>query len=94
MRCCRWWRRIWVSTGTIVSPNKRVPLSAYPNVLVRTAAEQMTSAQVVRFDGSDLLPVALGDELGATLQRVLARPAAAHQLMEQFQQKAARAFKR
>jgi class 3 adenylate cyclase/ABC-type glycerol-3-phosphate transport system substrate-binding protein len=84
--------RIWVSTGTVVSPNKLVPLSAYPNVLVRTAAEQVTSADVVRFDGSDLLPNQLGDPLGVTLQQVLTRPRAAPRLMKGFQRKAARAF--
>src|SRR5207245_2601543 len=30
---------IWVSTGAIVSPNKRVPAQAYPNLLVRKEAQ-------------------------------------------------------
>ena len=84
--------RIWVSTGTIVSPHRHVPLSSYPNVLVRTAAEQVTTARVVRFDGSDLLPVELGDRLGLTLQRVVHRPSAAPRLMKGFQREAVRAF--
>jgi alpha-glucoside transport system substrate-binding protein len=85
--------RIWVSTGTTVSPNRRIPLSAYPNVLVRAAAKQVTSARDVRFDGSDLLPGSLGDELGSTLQDVLRRPAETRTLMTDFQRKAARVFK-
>ena len=84
--------RIWVSHGVEVSPNKLIPLSAYPNELVRTAARQVTTAQVVRFDGSDLLPGSLGDDLGRTLQDVIRRPAAATQLMSDFQRKAARVF--
>jgi len=84
--------RIWVSTGTIVSPHKLVPLSAYPNVLVRTAAEQVTSADIVRFDGSDLLPLELGDRLGVALQEVLARPKTAQAVMKRFQRAAARVF--
>jgi class 3 adenylate cyclase/ABC-type glycerol-3-phosphate transport system substrate-binding protein len=84
--------RIWVSTGTVVSPNKLVPLSAYPNDLVRTAAKQITSSPVVRFDGSDLLPGELGDRLGRTLQQVLINPAAAPRLMGDFQRAAARVF--
>jgi hypothetical protein len=48
----------------------------------------MTRAQVVRFDGSDL-PGGLGEALGQTLQRVLARPVATPELVEQFQRKAA-----
>jgi alpha-glucoside transport system substrate-binding protein len=86
--------RIWVSTGTVVSPNKLVPLSAYPNELVRTAARQLTTAQVVRFDGSDLLPEPLGEELGQALRDVIRRPATAPQLMKSFQRKAARVFNR
>jgi len=84
--------RIWVSTGTTVSPNRRIPLSAYPNSLVRTAARQVTSARDVRFDGSDLLPGALAADLGSTLQEVVRRPHDARSLMETFQRRAARAF--
>jgi alpha-glucoside transport system substrate-binding protein len=84
--------RIWVSTGAIVSPHRGVGSSAYPNVLVRTEAHQLTNAQVVRFDGSDLLPGTLGAELGSALQRVIEQPASANKLMQTFQRKAARVF--
>jgi alpha-glucoside transport system substrate-binding protein len=84
--------RIWVSTGAIVSPHRGVGSSAYPNVLVRTEAHQLTNAQVVRFDGSDLLPGTLGAELGSALQRVIEQPARANNLMKAFQRKAARVF--
>jgi DNA-binding SARP family transcriptional activator/ABC-type glycerol-3-phosphate transport system substrate-binding protein len=84
--------RIWVSHGSFVSQNKLVPLSAYPNELQRTAARQVTTAQVVRLDGSDLLPEPLAEDLGRTLQAVIRRPAAAPQLMKRFQLKAARVF--
>ena len=84
--------RIWVSHGTIVSANRLIPLSAYPNVLVRTAARQVTTARVVRFDGSDLLPAELAEDLGRTLREVIRRPAAAPRLMNDFQREAARVF--
>ena len=84
--------RIWVSTGTTVSANRRIPLDAYPNELVRTAARQVSQAMVVRYDGSDLLPGSLGGELGLTLREVLRRPADMRELMTAFQRKAARAF--
>lgn len=86
--------RIWVSTGTSVSPNRRIPLSAYPNELVRMAARQVSEAKVVRFDGSDLLPGALGGEFGLTLQQVLRQPTQVRALMREFQRKSARAFNR
>jgi DNA-binding SARP family transcriptional activator/ABC-type glycerol-3-phosphate transport system substrate-binding protein len=84
--------RIWVSYGNIVSANKLIPLSAYPNELVRTAARQVTTAEVVRLDGSDLLPVSLAEGLARTLQDVIRRPAATPQLMRDFQRKTARVF--
>jgi DNA-binding SARP family transcriptional activator/ABC-type glycerol-3-phosphate transport system substrate-binding protein len=86
--------RIWVSHGTVVSANKLVPLSAYPNELMRTAARHVTTAQVVRFDGSDLLPSELAEDLGRILQEVIRRPAAAPKLMKDFQRAARRTFSR
>ena len=86
--------KIWVSTGAIVSPNKRVPPGAYPNVLVRSEAKQVAGAKVFRFDGSDLLPGSLGEDWGTTLQKVIQSPKNAAKLMNDFQRKAAREFKR
>ena len=86
--------KIWVSTGAIVSPNKTVSPSAYPNILVRAEAKQVAGAKVFRFDGSDLLPGSLGEEWGTTLQKVIQKPGDAAKLMKAFQAKAAREFKK
>jgi alpha-glucoside transport system substrate-binding protein len=83
---------IWVSTGAIVSPNKGVDLSAYPNPLVRKEAEQVRDAEVFRFDGSDLLPGTLGTEWPTVLQGVIKNPNNIDQLLSGFQQKAANEF--
>ena len=64
----------WVSTGAIVSPNKAVPLDAYPNELVKKEAEQVQDAEVFAFDGSDLLPGALGTEWPTVLQGIMKNP--------------------
>jgi alpha-glucoside transport system substrate-binding protein len=83
---------IWVSTGAIVSPNKGVELSAYPNDLVRKEAEQVRNATVFRFDGSDLLPGTLGTEWPTVLQGVIRNPGRTDQLLSAFQQKASNEF--
>jgi alpha-glucoside transport system substrate-binding protein len=83
---------IWVSTGAIVSPNKQVKASAYPNVLVRKEAAQVAGAKVFLFDGSDLLPGSLGDDWGSTLQGVLQDPGKTKSLLSGFQSKAKKAF--
>jgi len=43
-----------------LSPNRRVSLGAYPDDLTRKAAEVLASAETFRFDGSDLMPAAVG----------------------------------
>lgn len=86
--------KIWVSTGAIVSPNKRVPPSAYPNVLVRAEAKQVATAKVFRFDGSDLLPGSLGENWGTLLQKVIQKPGDAAKLLKGFQRDAKREFKK
>jgi ABC-type glycerol-3-phosphate transport system substrate-binding protein len=83
---------IWVSTGAIVSPNRGVDLSAYPNDLVRKEAEQVRDAEVFRFDGSDLLPGALGTEWPTTLQGIIKDPGNMDQLLEDFQSTASVEF--
>ena len=83
---------IWVGTGAIVSPNKGVELSAYPNDLVRKEAEQVRNATVFRFDGSDLLPGTLGTEWPTVLQGVIKNPGNMDQLLSAFQQKASNEF--
>lgn len=85
---------VWVSTGAIVSPNKTVPASAYPNILVRAEAAQVAGAKVFRFDGSDLLPGALGGEWGSTLQSAIKSPNKTAQLLKDFESKAKKEFKK
>ena len=66
---------IWAATGAIVSPNKTVDLSVYPNDLARAEAKQLTTAAVFRFDGSDLMPSSLGgDYLFTAFQDFVADP--------------------
>jgi alpha-glucoside transport system substrate-binding protein len=83
---------IWVSTGAIVSPNKGVGSDAYPNELVRKEAEQVANAETFVFDGSDLLPGALGEDWGTLLQTVIKNPDQVDSQLESFQQQAEDAF--
>jgi alpha-glucoside transport system substrate-binding protein len=83
---------IWVSTGAVISPNKQTKASAYPNLLVRAEAKQVASAKIFRFDGSDLMPGALGDTWGSALQNVLQKPGNAKKFMSDFQKEADKAY--
>jgi ABC-type glycerol-3-phosphate transport system substrate-binding protein len=73
--------QVWAEGGTIISPIVEVDTSVYPTSLIQAEAEQVTSAQAVRFDGSDLLP---GTDLGALLQGAL-RGEDMTSLLEEFQ---------
>jgi len=55
---------IWIKKGGFTSPNHNVPLSAYSDPLQRAAAKGLVTAQVERFDLSDLQPVAFGGTTG------------------------------
>jgi len=75
---------VWAAGGTIISPIVDVDTSVYEEVspLVVKEAEQVTTAEAVRFDGSDLLPA--GPDLGALLQSAFAGDDTAP-LLEEFQ---------
>ncbi|MGE5553734.1 MAG: ABC transporter substrate-binding protein [Betaproteobacteria bacterium] len=53
-------QELWVTSLGKVSANKQVPLSAYKDPLTRNAAQILVSARVFRFDGSDMMPAAVG----------------------------------
>jgi len=73
--------QVWAEGGTIISPIVAVDTSVYPTTLIQAEAEQVTSAEAVRFDGSDLLP---GTDLGAVLQAAV-RGDDVTSLLEEFQ---------
>jgi alpha-glucoside transport system substrate-binding protein len=76
---------IWVSTGAVESPNKKV--NRYPNVLAKAEAAQLKSAKTFLFDGSDLLPGAFGDTWGFALQDVIQKPGDIKSILSTFQNK-------
>ena len=80
--------QVWAEGGTIISPIVDVDTSVYPTSLIQAEAEQVTSAEAVRFDGSDLLP---GTDLGAVLQSAL-RGDDVTSLLEEFQTQTAAAW--
>ncbi|MEM9505125.1 MAG: carbohydrate ABC transporter substrate-binding protein, partial [Cyanobacteria bacterium P01_E01_bin.43] len=50
---------LWAGEGYI-TPHEQVNLDAYPDVLTRNQAAVLQEADVIRFDGSDLMPGAVG----------------------------------
>ena len=50
----------WLASGGSISPHKDTPLDAYTNEVDRGIAEIILNADSARFDGSDLMPGAVG----------------------------------
>lgn len=50
---------IWAERGGFLSAHQQVASEVYPDALSRKLAEMLTSAEVVRFDGSDSMPGAV-----------------------------------
>ena len=78
---------VWVSTGAVTSPNKKVPAKSYPSLFVRAEAKQLAAAKTFLFDGSDLLPGAFGDTWGFALQDVIQKPGNIKSILSTFQGK-------
>jgi len=53
-------QEIWVAELGVLSANKQVNAAVYPDDLTRNAAEILVNASTFRFDGSDLMPAAVG----------------------------------
>jgi alpha-glucoside transport system substrate-binding protein len=84
--------KIWVSTGAIASPNEGVTDADYPNPLVTKEAQQLKEAELFLFDGSDLLPGTLGQDMGTLLQNVIKNPNQMDSLLNDYQSQAEEAF--
>ena len=52
--------KAWLQSGGFVSPHEDTPLDWYPTDTDRKYAEILSGASVFRFDGSDLMPGAVG----------------------------------
>jgi alpha-glucoside transport system substrate-binding protein len=55
---------IWAERGGFSSPNKNLDTGVYPDEITRTTAGGLAEAETFRFDGSDLMPSALGGTPG------------------------------
>jgi ABC-type glycerol-3-phosphate transport system substrate-binding protein len=60
-----------VSAGGFLSANRNLPLSAYPDPVIREMAESMVDARLLRFDLSDLAPQAFGGGTSSSMWRLL-----------------------
>ncbi|GAA2730999.1 ABC transporter substrate-binding protein [Actinocorallia aurantiaca] len=89
--------KLWASNGGMVSPNKNLDLSVYPDDVQRSIAKSVIDAgDDVRFDMSDLAPASFGGTKGSgewkILQDFLKNPADVDGAAEALEKAAAKAF--
>lgn len=53
---------IWAALGGFTSPHKGISLDLFPDALSRESARILTSAEIFRFDASDLMPPEVGND--------------------------------
>ncbi len=83
----------WSAQG-VISPNKGLDMAGFDDPLVQAEAQQLTSAGIFKFDGTDLLPGALGDDWDTTVQAIFQDPSKTADLLATFEQGAAAEFGR
>ncbi|HEX7003282.1 MAG TPA: ABC transporter substrate-binding protein [Trueperaceae bacterium] len=73
---------IWVENGGAISPNQAVPLELYPDPISQQTAELLTSAEVVRFDASDLMPEAMNNAFWEAILEFIQNPSGLDGILE------------
>ncbi|MBI2247963.1 MAG: carbohydrate ABC transporter substrate-binding protein [Armatimonadetes bacterium] len=85
---------IWVKRGGALSPNRKVSLDDYPDPLSRRAAEILTSADIARFDASDLMPEAVNNTFWKGTLDYVQNPARLDAILANLEQVAQEAYKK
>jgi hypothetical protein len=77
---------------SVISPNKNVDASKYPNILISQEAALIAGAKSARFDGTDQMPGDLGGAWESTLQGIYADPTQMDTLLKSYQDHASTVF--
>ena len=79
--------KLWAQVG-VIDPNKNADASALPNVLMQQELQQLTTAKIAAFDGSDQMPGGIGNDWGSTLQGIYQDPSKTDELLSTFAENA------
>ena len=83
----------WATEG-VISPNKNLNMSGFPDPLVQAEGQQLTTAGLFVFDGTDLMPGALGDDWNTAVQSIFQDPTKMTSILASYDQEAATQFGR
>lgn len=85
---------IWVKRGGALSPNRKVPSTSYPDTLSRQAGQIVTSAAIVKFDGSDLMPEAVNNAFWKAVLDYVQNPRALEGILQRLERVARDGYKK
>ena len=86
-------QQIWVKRGGALSPNKNVPLSAYPDKLSQEAGQILTTAKITEFDASDNMPDAMNTEFWHDILAYVQNPSKLDSILAKLDQVRQTAYK-
>jgi alpha-glucoside transport system substrate-binding protein len=78
-------QEIWVKRGGFTSVNSQVPLSDYPNIVTRNAAQQLSTAAIFRFGAGDSMPAAVQTAWWAGVLSYLQNPAQLDSILQNIE---------
>jgi alpha-glucoside transport system substrate-binding protein len=85
-------QEIWAERGGFLSANREVSPDVYPDVIHRQMAEILQEAEVVRFDASDLMPIAVNDAFWGGALQFIQNPDNLPTILENIEQTAQEAY--
>ena len=87
-------QQIWVKRGGALSPNKKVPASAYPDDLAKQSGQILTSAKITRFDASDLMPEAMNNAFWKAILDYVNNPSSLDSILANLDKVQSEAYKK
>jgi alpha-glucoside transport system substrate-binding protein len=85
-------QEIWAKKGSFIASNKDVKPDAYPDVIARQMAIQLSNARVFRFDGSDLMPAKVDDTFWKATLEYVNNPAELDRILTSVEEVASDAY--
>ena len=85
-------QEIWAKKGGFIASNKSVKLDAYPDMVARQMALQVSNARIFRFDGSDLMPAKVNDVFWKATLEYVNNPAGLDGILQSIEEVAVDAY--
>jgi alpha-glucoside transport system substrate-binding protein len=83
---------IWAERGGFTAPNRAVSPEVYPDDIARAVAQSYAQAESVRFDASDLMPLAVQEAFTSGMLQFIEDPGSLQSILENIESAAQEAY--